>query len=815
MWFQGYLSKFSVLESSGYHWNRERSFFVSVSFTVTKKKRKKATTFAQGNPKNKSRGFAARRPKAEFTGFTYRQMSLPFEEMTENEVVESIKKLGEKFGQKFETSFQTLQERILKFDPCALLSLFAYYDLTTSPGVSREWTEENPILQHHVEFLQGLLLQNSQDSFDFKPALPQDFVDLRQLVQDVTRAFPMRRLALADPSTSIEQRQQLSILESIRMDTQAVRNWGYPQQIKRIVSGLFSSLDDAIEQKIGVRVACLVEMWFKVVDVVECRVNQHRNLVMPALRAKNIETAVKKYCQAFPDLLSSPEELLAFVKEKKLNLNSLKAFIFSHSDLRIQEIYTLQIDIFINAYPQDVAPEILENILNIWSLSFGDLSTWNPEHLFLGNPIWQKPLIKLDNKTYFCPVITLFLNYLTDIIEAIIKPHPELYKKYEERRGKFLEAEIYQLFKIAFPSAKIYQGSEWLDPITNKNFENDLLILLDSYLLVVEAKSGRVTESTRRGAFESLKTNVKRLLVEPSIQSKRFSDYLNNNLHLHQFKTRQGELNEVDTSKVREVIRLSVTLESLGTLFCRSTDLKKAGLIASDIEMSPTMSLADLEIVFEILELNCEKLHYLVRRAEFERNADYMGDEIDLLAFYLDTGFNIGEAEFTQKGLYLLGMSNTFDPFFMMELPENETPKPKRKLTTWWRKIIQRIETRQFDRWTEIGCVLLNFAYDEQTKFEKSFNQIKKNVSKFWQLPDHTNMCILMNETIPERGAVTAFAYKCIDREKRNRIMKNTVREAMSISDVNRVVVIGVDVELNDYPYSIAACHINEDKYGR
>lgn len=304
---------------------------------MPRKRRKKQKKSTQENVRAKSKGFAVRRPKAEFTGFTYYQMSLPFEGMTEDKVVELIKKFGEQYNQQFATSFEALQQQIINVDPCSLLALFAYYDLTASPGVSREWTEDNPILQHHVEFLQGLLLQHSQDAFNLKPASPQDFVEFRQLVQDVTWGFPMKRLALVDSSTPVEQRQQIITLETIRMDTQAVRNWGYPQQIKRIVSGLFSSLDDAIEQETGVRLACLIEMWFKVIDIVEYRINQHRNLILPALRAKNIEAVIKKYHQAFPEFTSSPDELLHFVKEKNLNIDNLRAIIFSHSDLRLKD----------------------------------------------------------------------------------------------------------------------------------------------------------------------------------------------------------------------------------------------------------------------------------------------------------------------------------------------------------------------------------------------------------------------------------------------------------------------------------------------
>ncbi|NJO53329.1 MAG: hypothetical protein HC840_32385 [Leptolyngbyaceae cyanobacterium RM2_2_4] len=127
---------------------------------MPRKNRKKQKTSTQENVRAKSKGFAARRPKAEFTGFTYHQMQLPFDSMTEDQVVELIKKLGAEFNQQFTTSFEALQKQILTVDPCSLLSFFSYYDLTTSPGVSREWTEENPILQHHVEFYKVYFFNN-------------------------------------------------------------------------------------------------------------------------------------------------------------------------------------------------------------------------------------------------------------------------------------------------------------------------------------------------------------------------------------------------------------------------------------------------------------------------------------------------------------------------------------------------------------------------------------------------------------------------------------------------------------------------------
>ncbi len=58
------------------------------------------------------------------------------------------------------------------------------------------------------------------------------------------------------------------------------------------------------------------------------------------------------------------------------------------------------------------------------------------------------------------------------------------------------------------------------------------------------------------------------------------------------------------------------------------------------------MSVFDLESVFETLSLEIERCHYLSRRVELEQNANYLADELDLLAIYVETQFNLGEDEF-------------------------------------------------------------------------------------------------------------------------------------------------------------------------
>ena len=69
------------------------------------------------------------------------------------------------------------------------------------------------------------------------------------------------------------------------------------------------------------------------------------------------------------------------------------------------------------------------------------------------------------------------------------------------------------------------------------------------------------------------------------------------------------------------------------------------------------MSIADLDSVCEMLKEESTITHYLHRRKAFEANALYFADEYDLLAFYMKTGFNIGETEFDGTKLMIYGMS--------------------------------------------------------------------------------------------------------------------------------------------------------------
>lgn len=746
------------------------------------------------------------RIKKNASKFNFIKYESPFKELNEEQLHEMVIRLGENSEKSFNESLLNLQAKILTLDPLLLLSFSSFYGLTSFPGKDRELSDKKHVYQHYVEFLQALILCNKAEDYKFKPIFSDDFEEIYDLIKNIMTSFSFRGFSQIQTNMSIQQKHKFFKKQLIQSHTMAIRNWGYPNQIFELTAKLFSPLEKKIKEKKGIEISYLIQMYDNIIKDVENRINHTRELLAPMIKANKINDVINAYHKSFPELKSSPDEMLKFFKDKKLSIDQVKHFFICHNDLRLTDIYTFSIKDFIRAYPCKINKDTIVKVLNKWSFSFGELKNSNVEHFIMNNPIWNKPIIKLEDNKYFIPILGLFLSFCVEIMEQVIKDDIELLNLYEEHRGVFLEVELENLFKISLPNAEIFRGSQWYDPITKKYFENDLLIKIDSFLIVIEAKSGKLTGPAKRGAELRLKNKIQELIVEPSKQANRFANFLFENKITHKFKTKYGKENIVDTSNIYQVIRLNVTFEDLSVISMRLPILIEAGYIVENVELVPSISYADLENILKLLNNTCEKLHYLVRRTEFENNADYLGDEMDLLAFYIETGFNIGETEFDETHLSLLNMSKSLDPYFMQDIHKIKTNKPSRKYTKWWQDILSTIEKRNIKRWSEIGLILLNCAYEDQLSFQRLYNQLKRKLAFKPDMSIKDNAAVLLNGPSKRRDVIVCLPYKNITKEERNKRLNNIAYEAMIEAGSDRAVTLAINIETNHYPYTMLGC---------
>lgn len=343
----------------------------------------------------------------------------------------------------------------------------------------------------------------------------------------------------------------------------------------------------------------------------------------------------------------------------------------------------------------------------------------------------------------------------------------------------------------------------WDDGAGNTG-ENDLTMVLGSVAIVVEAKSGSLTPPAQRGAPKRLVDTVRQLIVEPADQAYRFIRVLKGTEASQSFVTKSGAENTIDVSEVRYFLPLTVTMEQFGFL-SNLRSLAESGI--SDREASKlaqVVSLTDLRVIFEVLDLQSEKVHYLFRRRELGARLRLHGYEMDVLAFYLDRGFNIEEVEFSGDSFVGLSlMSKQLDPYFVGQELGVAVDKPALRLTPRWAGMLRRLDRDLNVHRLDIALVLLNVPYDDQKKMERQFAKLSDRVLRKRGEEPRTWVQLL---TVPsERQFCVAFyPYLSAYREKRDEVIADFLGED-SAQKSRGAVCVGVNLDQVDVPYSVVA----------
>ena len=75
----------------------------------------------------------------------------PFADLSEDEAGRLLREFGEREEATFADALARVQELVSELDPVHVLTPFAFYYLTSRPGVDRETARPDPVLEHHVK----------------------------------------------------------------------------------------------------------------------------------------------------------------------------------------------------------------------------------------------------------------------------------------------------------------------------------------------------------------------------------------------------------------------------------------------------------------------------------------------------------------------------------------------------------------------------------------------------------------------------------------------------------------------------------------
>lgn len=704
----------------------------------------------------------------------------------------------------FDKAFPELQAEMLELDPVFFLAYFGWRMFV--PAGETPESQRNAVGQHEIELFQALALKNPLEAYNLGPVALDRMEAFRDKLSEVSQAFTARLWAsVAEAGDERTARAELTLL-NIRENTQKARNWGYLTQVKRIVADLFAPLDASLSEQTGVNVAGLISMLETVFTRIEDKINEFQLAATSVARAKDVPAILSLYREYTNWEPSEADQIVERLTQEKPPLEHVRWVTLNHLSRGLVEKFLVTEEDFVAAYGSGVDISALRRVLDGWSLSFSELSEQQAEHFYMNNPVWSKPFIKLEEGSYFWPNLALMHSNLFLLAETLVLQQPTLRDRYSNRRAQFLETSLEALFRKAFPTATILFDVRWVYPADGKQYQTDLLVEIDETVIVVEAKSGRVAESARRGGRDRLRRVVQDLMIDPSVQSQRYVDYLRGQAADVQMTDAHGTQHVLRDINNKTFIRLNVTLEPIGFLHTDWPSLKEAGFVPPETQLAPTLTLADLETVFDTLEGQSQKFHYLLRRASFEADVDYVGDEMDLLAYYLETGFNnLPTPDGTPPHLHILGFSQDIDKYQMWKDTPYGKAKPQLKLTKWWRAILAKAEAKGVPFWTRITTAMLDVPIAQQVGFEQHFNRVKKRTRRQKEPLDQRNTLVHVAGPRERRDAITAFAYKGVDKEARDEFALDVGTHAMAETGCQGAVVIGVDVdeEAKHYPYSV------------
>ncbi len=738
----------------------------------------------------------------------------PLKGLTHAQRIEIVRAIVEKAKEEFNTKYPKIQEWFKEYDALYLLSFCAVYFLSHPEGIDPEADGSLDFYPYYIEIMQAFALSQAR-SGSGKPLL-ENAMRLQKEMKEIGQATSIRMIKI--PSEESEESEAFShkLLMEMRSSTTAVRNWAYFHQMKRVMFDLAQLMDPEFRNTYGISCKKFFEVFFALIEERNDLLHEHLTKIRGfyRLRKTDHKTIIKAYNETFPENEQVKEEEMeelwvAAGKDKR----SLAGMLVCHADLKLEDIFSFSISHAKEILNEPESEQALGTLLDRLSIAFGELENANKEHLILNNPVTRRPFIKTSKETYFTSIWGTLAHFSLDILEDLVEDSEELKEKYNRIKAKYLEDEVEKMCREYFPSAQIYRGSLWEDGAKNIKGENDLIVLIGKFALVIEAKSGGIRDRARRGDPAALFDTLRALIEEPSEQAFNFIELLQREKGAHEFRTRDHGTNTIDSTNISYYIPLGVTFSNLGGIGGNLKKLIDAKVINKTLEqLAPSVSFTDLETVLGLLESEPERIHYLARRREFEAHMIYEGDELDLLGFYLDNSFNIGETEYAQDVVLNIGLkSKELDPYVVAKSEGKVVERPRLAMTQWWRDLINRIAAKKPEGWVEMCFVLLNSSKDDQEKFEKALGRLKGRIRK-GRIEKPHNWVAFLSGPERRRYLIAGYPYETEDRSLRNNIM-NQIIDDESAANTRGAVIIGVKMGSKDYPYSVLANRASTDLF--
>jgi len=282
--------------------------------------------------------------------------------------------------------------------------------------------------------------------------------------------------------------------------------------------------------------------------------------------------------------------------------------------------------------------------------------------------------------------------------------------------------------------------ADWTS-VATRQYESDVLFVVDGVAMCVEVKAGSVTDKARRGNAQRLAADLEKTLRDGSEQAARLTRLIREHGGVW-----DSTGSWIDLSDAVEIHSIIVMLDDMGPLSLSMNDLARQGIVDAD-HVPWIVSVHDLIVLSRTIDHGAQFLEYLRRRRGSRLATMVSGaDELDLFMRFVNGGMYFASdprddaaqlpiqrpvkpadlRRYDEQGRVRVGtLTDPLDAWFYGRdgLSEAEAPKPVRREQPWVEQYLIKSESDKAPGWLRFGADLVGLSEHAQRRIEQNLKR--------------------------------------------------------------------------------------------
>lgn len=661
------------------------------------------------------------------------------------DILESIRDSRNEAEESIQAQIREIENLIQDHAPLDIIAQMSIRNSNFDAENFKEWKSElNPA---YTEYIALLCLTQPYDFFHYQnpqPISPGLIEELQEKVKELFQAETMN-LVFKDIDPDRPERTTLDRLRFFSLsEALVVRYSAYHHHLVEALLDIFTPLNTEMENSLGFNISDVIAILEGIDGIRILKLSQR--WAEATDYEQKLRKASKDYRHRKPNVQFTsefPEDLLEKITREKSKVSKkiIRNIVASWTFYALGNTVSFTVDEL--AELTQLPPEKISNFLDRFSLSFGSVEERYrrpaPTH-----PLMRKPLIKHGDQ-YLCPVPQSAYWAIRPEIEGLWNPQSKtsivtddsIWQKYQKTRAEYVEKTAVQYLANTLKYATSYHGLKYdLFTEAGERFEAELdgLLILDTSIFLVEAKSGTMTDQARRGAKKGMKDDVERLVEEAYSQALRAKTYIQTSDN-PTFRTSDGEEIVVQKSEYHDIYLITVSLDDLSVYVINTNILRDLGFLQGG-EYPWAVSLMDLRVISEIVEFSSQLVHYIQRRLHLiELGWVSAHDELDWFGHYLLEGLYFDDLKKDEGDNFLynlLSYSWIFDDyyFYVTGQRQSSVDKPRQQMPKIMRQVLSELDYLHSEGYLKAACTLMDMSGESREDLFKACIKLQRKTMK-------------------------------------------------------------------------------------